>query len=111
LHFPATGTENSSQDKGHLFRLDLTRQDYETCFKNCQINIIIEWTNGMPCQVTITRLKNQKETSKEVYRKSFVFDSVQNKVYEPIVECEKFIDDKKYFKLQTFKQETNWKKL
>ena len=110
LHFSKTGSDSPTQDEGHMFRLDITRQDYESCFKGCKIAVEIEWIDGMPCVLKITRSKNN-QVQVETYRKSFSYDMVGNKVYEPIVECEKTIEGKKFTKLQSFKRETDFKKV
>lgn len=111
LEFPVSGSDDHSQDKGHLFRLDITKKDYETCFKRCQVNVEIEWVDGMPVGITIIRLKNGKETTREIYNRKYCFDGVRNKVYDPIVECRKLVhgSSKQYFKFQTFKKEGDFK--
>lgn len=55
LHFPCTGIQELSQDKGHIFRLDLTRQDFETCFPNTRILVHVEYHDGLPFKLVIQR--------------------------------------------------------
>ena len=103
------GTNEHTQDEGHLFRLDLTRQDYETCFKNCKIDVEIEWNDGMPLKLVIIRSNKGKTTSREIYIKSYIFDGLQNKIFDSIVECHKEVAEKHYMKFQTFFKEMEWK--
>ena len=86
-HDTSIGTDEHTQDDGHLFRLDLTRQDYETCFKNCKI----EWNDGMPLKLVIIRSNKGKTTSRETYNK---------------IKCHKEIAEKHYMKFQRDGMET-----
>ncbi len=64
LHFPSSENVQPTQDKGHIFRLDLTRQDYETCFPGCKIEINIEYMNeSYPLQLVLIKThKNGRQT-------------------------------------------------
>lgn len=109
LHFPATGIQDARQDDGHLFRLDLTRADYETCFKKCRIEVEVEYTDQLPMRLRVKRTKEGKETSMEEYMRSYKFDR-GSKIYDPVVECHKVVGDRQLMKLQTFHKEVNWQK-
>jgi hypothetical protein len=109
LHFPSQGTDEASQDNGHMFRLDITKQDYESCFKDCVIGVEIEYADNMPILLRIKRSKQGIETSIEEYRKTYSFDTIGNKIYEPLVECSKSVGHRVYYKVQTFLKETDFK--
>lgn len=76
LHFPK-GNEEPTQDDGHLFRLDLTRQDYETCFPGCNIEVKVSYMNEkFPLMLTITKThKNSKQTT-HTWKKSLKDTSI-----------------------------------
>jgi hypothetical protein len=58
LHFPKLGPQAPEQDDGHIFRLDLTRQDFETCFKGHKVEADVKYEYGFPTQLVVTRYRN-----------------------------------------------------
>ena len=64
LHFPPSGNVEPTQNDGHLFRLDLTRQDYESCFPGCSVEIQVEYKNeNYPMILTLKKThRNGKQT-------------------------------------------------
>jgi hypothetical protein len=108
LHFPRVGPQEPEQDEGHMFRLDLTRQDFETCFKGHNLEVGVKYEDNFPTQLTVVRYKNNKELWKETYTKSFNFTVSGNKVYDAVVECKREVGGKIYMKFQTFDKEVSW---
>ena len=113
LHFPAKGTNAHSQNKTHLYRLDLTRDDFKTCFPGYTIDVDIEYNDGLPMTLTINRFHNEIPYSTEVYRRSYSFDRHGFKEYDPFVQCTKTVYDKEgkqntYRKIQDFTKKARW---
>ena len=90
MHFPSSGNVEPSQDDGHLFRLELTKQDYETCFPGCTIDIDIEYMNeNYPISLSLT--KTHKNGSKILHKwtKSLIASQIiGGPHYERIVQYE-----------------------
>jgi hypothetical protein len=108
LHFPLNGTEELATDKGHLFRLSLTKQDFQTCFPNKDIDVRIEYFPHtiIPSQVTILYISNGNTEIEEIYIKNM--SNVAGEIYEQVVECVKRTGDDRWFKLQYFKTRNRW---
>lgn len=112
-------SEPSLQDKQHIERLEITRQQYKTCFPNSDITIEIGFENSntpipmvIPIRLTLIRLKNDNIISTETYVKSRVdlkyIQIGQGLKYSVIVDCYKIIKDKQYIKFQSFFGESRW---
>lgn len=103
LHFPKTGVQENEQNEGHLFRMDLTKKDFESCFPNTKINIDIEYSDNFPFKLIINKI-NPKEELTLTYNKSFTIMANGNKIYEDAVECIKHDhkNNKKYIKTSRF---------
>lgn len=108
LHFPSRGNDTLKQDEGHMFRLEETKKDFESCFKNFIIKVDIEWQDSIPIILTITRLRKNKEYSQEIYYKLYNFNY---KEYDYAIECTKLYKNMKFQKIQTFSKEVDWKKI
>lgn len=93
LHFPELGP----QDDGHIFRMDLTKKDFESCFPNTKI----EYDNNFPYKVIINKIVSGKITHM-AYTKTFQITPIGNRVYDSIIECIKEEGGHKYFKLCSF---------
>lgn len=70
--FPAVGTQETSQDTGHMFRLDLTKKDFETCFPNTELSVEIQYDDNMPTDIR--------------YKKNINITGYGHRVYEDLVE-------------------------
>lgn len=105
LFFPSIGTQESSQDSGHMFRLELTKKDYNGCFPDTDISINIKYNDNMPVCLVITR-KIGNGVTLLTYKKNVVITSYGHRLYEDLVECEKEVttnnNTKTYFKVSTF---------
>ena len=106
-------TEVVEQDNGHKHRLELTNQDFKTCFPNINIEIVLEYDQHLPIKITIIKHLHNMISSIETYEKSIRFDDFQQKRYSSDVVCFKETNGKnniKYMKIQGFIQEMPWKK-
>jgi hypothetical protein len=100
-----------NQDTGHLYRLDLTREDYETCFKYMKLVVEIQYHDNYPSGIIIHRYKHKKIYSTEIYEKYVRFDKFGMKYYEEPVECRRILPNgKMYEKTQNFYTEYKWKR-
>lgn len=113
LHFPPMGSEEPSQDKGHLFRLELTKSDFKTCFPNLDIEIDIEYDGMWPVILTIKRSIRGHVVSTEIYEKQTEFLSLQSGIrkYVSFVECTKKTDTTTYIAVNRFEMQGAWKKI
>ena len=101
LHFPKLGPQDLKQDDGHIFRMNLTKKDFESCFPSTKIECKIEYDDNFPYKVIITRIVSGKITHM-TYIKTFQITPIGNKVYDSMVECIKEEGGNKYFKLCSF---------
>ena len=108
LYFPPSGVQDPSQDMGHVFRMDLTQKDFETCFPNIKYKVEVSLPDMIPEKLTITKTKNNKEEIYE-YTKSYTIVEFGNKKYDPITVCMKTIDNKKYIKISSFDNQGKFK--
>ena len=119
LHFPAPvsgydeNTHNIIQDKGHLFRLDLTKTDFKTCFPNLDIEIDMEYDGMWPIALIITRSIRGRVSSVETYVKNTEFLSMQSgiKRYASFVDCTKKTENAMYVAVNRFEMPGVWKKV
>ena len=59
-----------NQDAGHIFRLELTRADFQTCFPNTDLSVSLAMTpEGFPMSVSIARTARGRLVSVERYTK------------------------------------------
>ena len=101
LHFPASGSSDHSQDKGHVHRLDLTRQDFETCFPDTNIDVSVEYEGKMPTKLIITKTRKGKTTVVTWY-KAYNVNHNGIGIYSDMVDCKKEEGGKTYIKTNTF---------
>lgn len=101
LFFPETGVQDPEQDPGHMFRLKLTKKDFETCFPNIKIDVSIQYENNFPFKLVIVRKQNENVVVL-TFTKSMSITSYGNKEYDEIVECKKEENGKTHLKLSTF---------
>lgn len=112
LHFPKAGTDSPSQDDNHNYRLQITMDDFATCFPHIHIDVNIVWDNHMPIQLVITRRLNGNITSVETYHRNIIIsDLFGNKQYDPYVECFRETEHKKYYRTQRFDYLPKWKEI
>lgn len=88
LYFPYKN-EPPSQDDGHLFRMKITKEDFETCFPSTQIEVHIDHEENLPIRATIVRTHNGVKTCIK-YQKYFTISPFFGvKVYQENVDVEK----------------------
>lgn len=111
LHFPLVlNNVEHSQDKGHMFRMDLTRQDYETCFKGHGIDVSVQYQGRFPVILTITRKKNGVILFVEEFKQELRADMSVIAPYTGIVVCKRTLaNGKVYMKTQGFTMEGDWR--
>jgi len=109
LHFPLVGTNAFSQDEGHVFRIGMTLTDFQTCFKDQDFKVSLEWDSMYPVKLTIDQLIKNKLVSSEVYYKELANLDSRFKVYRTTVDCKKTNEQGGiYEKVQTFEFESGW---
>jgi len=99
--------EPPSMDNSHISRLNSVEKDYQTCFPKCEIKVEINYTEDVPNNVTIIKLKNNIEISREIYVKTFKKYRFEMK-YDPIVFCILTKGDQIYQKYQSFYGKSKW---
>ena len=103
LHFPLSGNSIHQQNVGHLYRLDLTRKDFETCFPDVKITVEIEYQDGFPYILIVQR--TDKANKMDTYLKYYKTVRLNNRgvrEYEDIVTVVKIENGKTYTKTNTF---------
>jgi hypothetical protein len=110
FYFPAKLNNLPTQNEGHIKRLALTKEDFQTCFPENDIivELIYSGNTRLPTRVIIKRVERETPFCIEVYDKSI---NIENNKYNKVVECSKSLADELFFKGQTFAQETAWEKI
>lgn len=109
VHYPETWNAEIGQDQGHQHRLKLTRDDFQTCFKNQEIDVELIYEETMPIKVRLIRKAKDKVLYEELYEKTIDIDSYGIKRYGEMVECTKRVGNKVYKKVQTFHHQTSYR--
>ena len=112
FHFNTTGSDELAQDSQHLFRLELTKADFSSCFRGHDVSVSVTYQDGMPTELKLSHLRNGQLDYTETFRKTFYFSTIGNKLYDPVIECVKHCaNGLKFFKLQRFNREERYKPL
>ena len=113
LHFPETGASEKTQDAGHLFRLDLTKRDFETCFPNLRLEVDIRYDDmGWPIQLILQRFVRDRLVSTETHQRTIYFNPIfGTKSYEDAIDAMRQTDRYAYFRVQRFAFRPAWRKL
>lgn len=83
---------NAAQDPGHLFRIDLTRRDFETCFPDHRVEVDVGFHDGWPTVVTVARMVRGRLVTTDVFRKALLVPGPDGRVgYDEVVECERTV--------------------
>lgn len=106
-------TVEAAQDPQHLFRLNLTREDFKSCFKGRDIRVGIAWDAGMPIKLTVSHLDGRGEPDYvESFTKTIYFTANGNKSFNPMVDCEKMDANRvRFYKQQSFQRESIYQKM
>jgi hypothetical protein len=86
----AAATNGVLQDKGHLFNLERTKSDFETCFPQTSIDVAVGYHDGMPHRVVVKRTTPTNGTTRLVYEKDYYHASQS---YAKAATCTKFMPD------------------
>jgi hypothetical protein len=111
LHFPLSGTEQLEQDEGHVHRLEVTKEDFRSCFPNIEVKVDIEYDMDWPVSLRIVRLLHGDIVSIEVYMKSIVLNGTHGKFYNPVVDAHRITKQNTYVRTQSFDFIPNWKRV
>jgi len=107
LHFPIHG---SNVEQGHIFRIDLTREDYESCFKGHGMEVEIKYDGNLPIRLIIKRYKNGSIIYEEEYSHEMRSTRSYIAPYTGFVVCKRQTKNGKvYYKTQDFSMEGDWK--
>jgi len=102
-------TINETQDDKHVKRIELTKQDFQTCWGDQRdVCVHVDYMDNFPYKVYIENYYGKRLISSEVYTKTYVFSVGGNKTYEAIVECLRTTGRKSYAKSQSFRYEEDW---
>ncbi len=87
-----TATNGALQDEGHLFNLERTKSDFETCFPHTSIDVAVGYHDGMPHRVVVQRTTSRAPLArtKLVYEKDFYHASQS---YAEAATCTKVMPD------------------
>lgn len=108
LHFPTSGSNVPSQDKGHVHWMEQTKEDFKTCFPNLNYIIEIDYVDNLwPHKLTIIKYLRTREVSKETYVKNMYFDKDGVRIYDSFVECTRNTIYE-YKKVQGFRRPDKW---
>lgn len=97
--------ESPTQDDGHIFRMKLTKDDFETCFPNIEIDVDVDHEDNFPVKLTIDRRhKNKKDSNtKLIYKKYITLAPLFGvKVYQRTIDVEKQENGRIYIKTSSF---------
>ena len=86
-HFPVKGDILHSQDSGHTRRLELTYNDFKTCFPNIDIKVNLDFIQQFPRSLTVVKKVNGKTRYIEVYTKEVDVKENFNYIYQNQVKC------------------------
>ena len=111
LHFPEKGCDPMAQDRQHLFRLDLTRSDFQSCFPDRDMQVALHYEDGLPLRLEVTHIKHGQVDYAETFQRSFHFGRAGNKVYDMDVECTKRAADGTYFKVQRYAKPATYRRV
>jgi hypothetical protein len=85
-----SGEGGATQNEGHLFNLERTLQDFETCFPQTKLTVHVSYHDGMPHRLVVRRTTPANGTVKLVYEKDFFHAS---RSYSEVATCTKFMPD------------------
>jgi hypothetical protein len=117
LFFPDQWDQESYQDRGHRDMLDDVRKDFESCYPNTVLSIVIKYTiQNIPYCLEITKHSKKYQQIHEV--ETYIRIEQENKdiaryddMYLESVNCEKYVRGMRLYKMQTYqKGSQKWSK-
>ena len=106
-NIPGTFDESIKQDKSHEDRLNITQKEYQSCYKDCDLEVIIEF-NPEPYKLIIKQLYKTRVKCIEIYTRNVMHDIFGSWEYEMVVECKRKYKNIDYAKFQTFYNKSKW---
>lgn len=102
----------ASQDDGHLFRLDLTHNDFLSCFPGHDVTVDVAFQDGWPMRVTLARSVRGQLVTTDVFEKTLVPTAHGRLAYDAVVECTRTIaaNGAVLKKAQGFAREGQWRR-
>jgi len=108
LFFPEKADDSPKQNSGHAHRIDVTNEDFRTCFPNISIEVELEFDFWWPSKATITRYLHNNLISTEVYEKTLTIAPTGNRHYIDAVDATRTTATAKYVKVNHFAQPNKW---
>jgi hypothetical protein len=110
LFFPDQWDQESYQDRGHRDMLEDVRKDFESCYPNMALSVVIKYTTqNIPYFLEIT--KHSKKYQQIIEVETYVRVEQENKdiaryndMYLETVNCEKYVRGMRLYKTQTYKK-------
>lgn len=110
LHFPEKGSDEHHQNASHERRLELTHDDFKTCFPNLDVKVDLEFEMNWPVSVRICRYIRGDLVSVELYKKRIILGG-GHKHYDDVVYASRNTKQYTYVKNQSFRYATKWKRI
>lgn len=98
------------QDKGHHTWLRKTKEDFQTCYPNINIQVIITRYEGqLPMELGINIYSHKKLVEQQHYTRTFGI----HEGYDPFVFCQRWLVNTNQYqeKFQEFSQEHEWQEV
>lgn len=97
VRIESRGNATAAQDKGHLFNMQRTKEDFETCFPNTIIEVEVTYHDNMPQRLIVQRTtaravlrSGTRESVRLVYDKDYI---PTRRAYSEVASCTKFMPD------------------
>ncbi len=101
---------HEEQDKGHQYRLSITKEDFQSCCNGWDLNVEVGYTDNHPVRLVVKRFYKGNLKSTETYEKTYSFAPNGNKVYDQLVTCTRETAGTILYNVQSFQQMGAWKK-
>ena len=110
LFFPDQWDQESYQDRGHRTMLEDVRKDFESCYPNVVLSVVIKYTtHNIPYFLEIT--KQSKKYQQVIEIETYIRVEQENNditryedMYLETVNCEKHVRGMRLYKTQTYKK-------
>ncbi len=89
VRIESRGNATAAQDQGHLFNMQRTKEDFETCFPNTIIEVEVTYHDNMPQRLIVQRT-TARESVRLVYDKDYI---PTRRAYSEVASCTKFMPD------------------
>lgn len=107
--FPKKGTQEPSQDEGHIFRNNKTKEDFFKCFpKVVKFDVDLKYEDNMPVKLIFEKQNINKPLETYTFIKTYTISQSGLKLYDDVVECIKEVAGKRYLKISSFQNRGNF---